>query len=824
MSSVNQILFDAPARDFTESLLIGNGRLGACIYGEVLREQLIINESSMWSGSPEESDRPGAAAYLPEIRRLIREGKNLQAQKLFEEHFTCRGSGTNFAHGTDVPFGCYQMLGRLMISYFQAVSSGRQDTCCLENYQRSLDLESAVASVSFSLGGRRYTREYLASADCQAIYIHLSCEEKGQIDFTCGLDRDECFAVEPLSVPSENLRFACRHFADEFPAADLPVNGPSVCGLYMHGQLADGFGTDRGIRYGCAMSVKATGGRIIQEPLRVRVAGADEAWIILTARTDLSGFMGKELCDPLSRSLSDLQAACAEKWNTVLRKHQDWYAPQYHSMELSLGAKKDAFSGNVTTRELLHSAAKGGIDPTLITLYVQFARYLMICSSAPDGFPANLQGIWSDEILTPWNGDWHLNAQQMIYWLVEKANLPSCHIPYLKLTGELVKPGEKTAQTYYGARGWLAHTCTNPWGFTSPCEDASWGSTTGSPAWQCHHLWEHYLYHPDNEYLAWAYPIMKGAMLFYLDNMVEDNDGYLITSPSSSPENWFLDESGDQCALCEGPTYDRALILSLNESCIQAGLILGTDITFTEELQKIRERLAPIRIGSDGRIMEWSREFQEPFPFHRHLSHLWGVFPGNLISKERTPQYAAAAEKSLEARGMTTAGWAIAFRGCLQARLRNGDRALTCFQSAMKYATAYNLMNLAYHCDETLEHPPGLDLEHCRYPFQIDGNQGNAMIILLMLLDDEVEFRKDHTMVIHLYLLPALPRALSCGSVRGIRAKGSLTIDMDWKNGKTTFLSVKGPAGTPVVIHENGKDQMILLQDQPFHQERSSLF
>ena len=806
MNSVHQILFDTPARDFTESLLIGNGRLGACVYGEVLREQLIINESSMWSGSPEESDRPGAAVYLPEIRRLLREGENLKAQKLFEEYFTCSGSGTNFAHGTDVPFGCYQTLGRLMISYFQAVSSGRQDTCCLENYQRSLDLENAAASVSFSLGGRRYMREYLVSADYQAIYVHLTCEEKGQIDFTCGLDRDECFVTEPLSMISENV----------LSASDLLANGRPICGLYMHGQLADGFGTNRGVRYGCAMGVTATGGRITQEPLRVRVTGADEAWIILTAQTDLSGFMGKEPCNPCSRSLADLKTACVARWNTVLQKHRDWYAPQYHSMELSLGAKNDTPSRSVTTKELLSSAIKGEPDPALITLYVQFARYLMICSSVPDCFPANLQGIWSDEILTPWNGDWHLNAQQMIYWLAEKANLPSCHIPYLKLTGELVKPGEKTARTYYGARGWLAHTCTNPWGFTSPCEDASWGSTTGSPAWQCHHLWEHYLYNPDVKYLTWAYPIMKGAMLFYLDNMVEDEDGYLITSPSSSPENWFLDENGNQCALCEGPTYDRALILSLTESCIQAGLILGTDIEFTEELQKIRGRLAPIRIGSDGRIMEWSREYQEPFPFHRHLSHLWGVFPGNLISKERTPEYAKAAEKSLEARGMTTAGWAIALRGCLQARLRNGDKALTCFQNALKYATAYNLMNLAYHCDETLEHPPGLDLEHCRYPFQIDGNQGNAMTILLMLLDDDVEFQEDLTMIIHLYLLPALPQALSCGSVRGIRAKGYLTVDMDWEKGKTTFLSIKGPANTPVVLHENGEVQMILLQNQPF--------
>jgi alpha-L-fucosidase 2 len=774
----NQILFDAPARDFTESLLLGNGRLGACVYGEVLREQLVLNESSMWSGSPQEADRSDAADYLPQIRSLLREEKNYEAQQLFGEHFTCRGEGTNFAHGTDVPFGCYQMLGRLTVSYFQTVSSGRQDACCISDYQRTLNLEQAKSTVSFVLGGRTYTREYLVSADYQAIYLHLTCQEPGQIDFSCGLERDECFFTEPLT-------------------------GCPFDGLLMHGQLADGCGTDRGIHYGCALAVKTVGGETIQEPLRVRVQGADEAWIILTAQTDLSEFLEKPWCEPCSRAQQELRAAWDADWQTVLQKHKDWYDPQYHSMELTLGRKQSI--NCLTTKERLNSAIDGDLDPDFLTLYVQYARYLMICSSQEDGFPANLQGIWSDEILTPWNGDWHLNAQQMIYWLAERANLAACHVPYLKLTEALVAPGAKTAHAYYGARGWLAHTCTNPWGFTSPCEDASWGSTTGSPAWQCHHLWEHYLYHPSAEYLAWAYPIMKGAMLFYLDNMVENEDGYLVTSPSSSPENWFLDQEGRPCALCEGPGYDRALILSLAQSCIHAGLILQTDLSFTEELQQILPKLAPIQIGSDGRIMEWSKEYEEPYPYHRHLSHLWGVFPGSLVSRERTPAYAHAAEKSLTRRGMTTAGWAIAFRGCLQARLRNGEQALGCIRHALKYATAYNLMNLAYHCDETLSDPPGLDLEHCRYPFQIDGNQGNAMAILMMLLDDDVEFKKDHTMVVHLYLLPALPHALNCGSVRGIRAKGGLTVDMDWEDGKVTYLSIDHPADVQVVVHRGNE-------------------
>ena len=412
--------------------------------------------------------------------------------------------------------------------------------------------------------------------------------------------------------------------------------------------------------------------------------------------------------------------------------------------------------------------------------------------------------------MTPWNGDWHLNAQQMIYWIVEKANLSKHHMPYLKLTEELVTPGEKTAQTYYNARGWLVHTCTNPWGFTSPCEDASWGSTTGSPAWQCHHMWEHYLYTLDREYLSYAYPIMKGAMLFYLDNMVENKDGFLVTSPSSSPENWFLDKEGRKCALCEGPAYDRELVTSLADACIQAENILQLeDKEFIEELKEARQKLAPVEIGSDGRIMEWGEEYDEPYPYHRHLSHLWGVYPGNIISKERTPELGVAAEKSLVIRGMTTAGWAIAYRGCLYARLRNGEKAYECFRDALKYATAYNLMNLAYHCDETLVNPPGLELENCRYPFQIDGNQGNAANILLMILDDYIEFEENGNVTIHLYLLPALPKALSNGKIRGLRAKGNLIVDLEWKDGKVTDYTIHGQQNeNKVVVYVNGKVEM----------------
>jgi len=765
---MHKLIMDAPARDFTESLILGNGRLGACVYGELLREQIVLNETGVWSGSREDADRPGASDFLPEIRRLLRAGRNFEAQQLFSEHFTCLGEGTCEAHGTIVPYGCYQTLGRLLISHFQAASTGRVTMTEAQSYRRVLDLEKAVGEVSFTSWDMRFKREYLVSRDLQCICIRLTCDTPGQINAAVGLDRDERFDVAPLT--------------------DIP-------GLCMTVQLTDGKGGD-GVKAVCMAGVVTKGGCTVQERLRVRVCDADEAYIFVTARTDMADFMGLTGEDPHAACLADLQKAMATPWAEILRLHENWYKPQYSRMSLRLpGDDRIA-----TTRELLREAAEQGASPALITLYLNYARYQMICCSQEDSLPANLQGLWSDEILTPWNGDWHLNAQQMIYWLVERANLSECHVPYLKLTEALVEPGRKTAQTYYGARGWLAHTCTNPWGFTSPCENAAWGSTTGSPAWQCHHLWEHYLYTLDEVYLRWAYPIMQEAMLFYMDNMVEDARGLLVTSPSSSPENWSLDEAGNRCALCEGPAYDRALVTALADACLKAAEILQDDSAFTAELTALRPRIAPVEIAPDGRILEFDKPYPEPYPYHRHLSHLWGVFPGDQITVEDTPDFAAAAMKSLVGRGMTTAGWAISYRAALYARLRDGEMAMHCFNAAMKYATAWNMMNLAYHCDETLVDPPLIDLEHCRYPFQIDGNQGTAAALLLMLLDDRIDLTAEGP-IVHLYPLPALPDCLPEGRITGLKAKGGVTVDLTWKGGSLTDLHYDAPEGVTVIIH-----------------------
>lgn len=652
-----KLVFDCPAKTMTETLPIGNGRLGAMIYGEVMREQVVLNESSMWSGSPEETNRKDAKEFLPKIRRLLSEGKNYEAEQIFARHFICSGKGSNYAHGSTVPFGCYQVLGRMHLSYFQAISAGRISCDCMKDYRRTLDLMTGEAVVSFTLGGIKYKREWIASEGKGAIFLHLTASQPGMIHVGIGLDRDEHFVTERMS---------------EY----------SIC---MHGQLPDGCGGDRGVRYVCKAEAKSVGGTIFTEGNRIYIQNADEALIAVTAQTNMSGFLGKKAW---------LGRMCETENSSVLKN--DWpelREEHCRNMRSVMGRMEITLKGALRLEELptperIRRFCNGEKDEDLLALYVQYARYLLHCCSRKGGLPANLQGIWADEIQTPWNGDWHLNAQQMIYWMAEKGNLSEDHLPYLELVQEMVAPGSRTAKAYYGAGGWVVHTCTNPWGFTSPCEDTSWGATLGSPAWLCYHLWEHYLYTCDGEYLTRVYPIMKGAAQFYLDMLVEDFEyGWLVTSPSSSPENVFLDSQGRSCSLCEGSAYDRELVFSLFELCIEAQYVLKDDIDFAKLLEKYLGRLAPIQITSDKRIMEWQKEYQEKMPYHRHLSHLWGAYPGQMISEEYTPEYAEAVKNSLKARGRSTVGWAIAHRMCLWGRMRNGEEAFRYVNDLFRYAT-----------------------------------------------------------------------------------------------------------------------------------------
>jgi alpha-L-fucosidase 2 len=436
----------------------------------------------------------------------------------------------------------------------------------------------------------------------------------------------------------------------------------------------------------------------------------------------------------------------------------------------------------------------------LAALYFNFGRYLLISSSRPGGFPANLQGIWAEEIHTPWTGDWHLDINvEMNYWPAEVCNLSDLTKPLFDLIASLEEPGARTAQAYYHARGWVAHVIANPWGFTSPGESADWGSTTSGSGWLCQHLWDHWLFTHDKKFLKWAYPIMKGSALFYLDMLVEDPaHHWLVVAPANSPENHFELPDRRQAAVAMGTTFQSQITRYLFTACIEASEILGIDADF---------QLAPTQIGPDGRVMEWMEPYKEAEPHHRHVSHLWGLYPGDEIAPETTPALAMAARNTLEARTDEGVGWSLAFKALMWARLRDGDHAWKLVRNAL--APAYG-MDMRY--DKGGGVYPNL-FDACP-PFQIDGNFGTTAAIAEMLLQSHrtAEARSQKSEIRVIELLSALPKAWPSGSVSGLRARGGFEIAMKWKDGLLVAATIKSSAGGICNVFYAGKETILRMK------------
>lgn len=704
-----ELWYREPAGDWNEALPIGNGALGAMIFGGIYNERVQFSEESLWYGGYRARHNEDAAKNLPKVRTLLSAGKIREAEKLLG--MSMFAVPQHERH--------YSVLGDFCVDFYH----DRVKDC--EAYKRTLDLEAGVSTVSYQIGETTYERKYFCSYPDQVFVGHFKASQKGALELSVYIDRD--VYVEEVSFDQEKMRTG--------------LSGQS--------------GPD-GVKYDYELQVEIAGGSVELIGQRIYVKDCDEVLIKITGATN---FKYEDAKREVTKRLDSLEG---KKVETLYRRHVEDYQRLMGRVKLDLMGED---LSKLPTDQRLERMRQGEEDKDLIALYFQYGRYLMVSSSRPGGLPSNLQGIWNGQWQPPWGSKYTININtEMNYWPAEKCQLSECHLPLFEHMERMKPHGEKTAQKMYHCGGWVAHHNTDIWGDTAPQD--MWMPGTIWPmgaAWLSLHIWEHYEYTNDLNFLKEKYHLLKGAGDFFKDYLIKDEKGYLVTSPSVSPENTYVLPSGESGTVCIGPTMDNEILHELFSAIIKSGQLLGEK---PEEIQKYKElcsQLTPLQIGKYGQIMEWREDYEELEPGHRHISQLFGLYPGHQITMSGTPELAKAAKVTLERRlsyGGGHTGWSRAWIINLWARLKEGELAYENVKELLKKSTMINLLD---------NHPP----------FQIDGNFGGTAGIGEMLMQEEEGY---------IELLPAIPKTWDKGTVQGLCAKGGLILNFTWEQGKIKEL------------------------------------
>lgn len=734
--SQHTLWYDQPAEEWVEALPVGNGSLGAMIYGKVNNEKIVLNEESIWTGQPVNRQIPDAGKYLPKARELLFNGEYKNAEQLVKDKIMSE----------PIDGHSYQVLGDMRLNFAHKKSK-------ISGYRRELDLKKALARVSYQTDGVQYKREIFSSPVDNSLVVRLSSDEKGSVSFSAKLTRPK----------------------------DANIRRDNSGKIIMKGQVTGGDaetqGQHPGVHYETQLRIKQSGGNLTAAGDSLIVENADQATLYLVASTDYWGE------DPHTVSQKEMNEVVEKSYEQIKEDHIAEHQRLYNRAEIDLGSSNKS---TVPTDRRLQLVREGGTDPDLVELYFNYGRYLLISSSRPGDLAANLQGIWAESLTPPWNADYHININiQMNYWPAEVTNLAETHYPFFALIDSLRPQGRITAKNIYDSRGFVAHHTTDAWYWTVPIGEPRWGMWPMGAAWSTQHYWEHYLFNQDTTFLEErAYPVMKEAALFFVDYLVEDpKTGYLVSGPSNSPENSFITEDGEEAHLTMGPTMDMEIIRNLLSNTIEASRILDRDVAFRDSLMQIKERLRPLEIADDGRLMEWSEDFKEAEPGHRHISHLFALHPGNQISVQKTPKLAEAARKTINYRlehGGGHTGWSRAWIINFFARLQDGERAYGNVLALLRKSTLPNLFDT---------HPP----------FQIDGNFGGTAGIAEMLIQSHAG---------EINLLPVLPDAWPEGHVKGFRARGGYEIDFTWKDKEVVNAEIEATQSGTCRVRANSDLQV----------------